>query len=96
MRTLWGNVLLEIVPTPQTTQGGLALPQNAQQAPKDVLTGKVIEVGSGSLAFDGSPIPMEPGIVKDATILFNRYEAKKVPNSKDQYIVDQRHILAVL
>jgi co-chaperonin GroES (HSP10) len=90
---LWGNVLIRATPLTRTTKSGIELPEEAKT--KNTIAGVVISVGTGSLAFDGTPIPMK--IVVGNKVLFKKYEAELVTIAGESlFLVDQRQVLAVL
>jgi chaperonin GroES len=93
-RPLWGNVLIRPIPFTRKTKSGIELPENTAQTP-NVLQGRIISVGAGSIAFDGSPIEME--VKPGETVIFKKYEAVEIPlNNEILYLVDQRQIAVVL
>lgn len=94
-RPLWGNILVRAIKEPETntTKNGIEIP-NAS-TPSNTITGIVISTGSGSLAFDGSPIPME--IRPGDTVVFKKYEAEEISLNKEKlWMVDQRQVIGVL
>lgn len=91
-RPLWGNCLVRVEAIPTKTKSGIELPDNAPKG--NTLTGKVIAAGSGSIAFDGSPIPME--VEPGTRVIFKVYEAEPVSvGGESLYLVDQRQIIFV-
>ena len=91
-RPLFGNVIIQPI-IHEKTASGLVLPDANQNDP--IQKGKVIAVGSGSLAFDGSPIEME--VRPDDTVLFKTMGAHKVKyDGEDCFVIEQRDILVVL
>jgi co-chaperonin GroES (HSP10) len=94
-RPLWGNVLIRPEAPSQKTKSGIEMPDS--QTKGNTLIGKIVEIGAGSLAWDGSPIPIEPGITREATVIFKKYEAEEVHlNGETLYLVDQRQVMMVL
>lgn len=93
MQPLWGNVLIRPISYEKTTKSGLVLPDSAQN--KRVLKGVIITVGDGSLALDGSLIPMK--VKAGDIVLFKKYEAEEVPfNNETLILLDQRQILTTV
>lgn len=93
-KPLWGNILIRRESGVRKTKGGIDLPENVFQG--HAHPGTVIAIGSGSLAFDGSPIEIEPALVPGARVVFLDYEAHEVTVEKEQFwLVDQRQIVYV-
>ena len=92
MRPLFGNVIIKPI-TEEKTEGGLYRPESAQNDP--IQKGEVIATGSGSIAFDGSPIEMEVHVGE--IVLYKANGAYKIKvDKKDHYIVEQRDIVTVV
>jgi co-chaperonin GroES (HSP10) len=90
---LWGNVLIRPIPFTRKTKSGIELPENTAQTP-NVLQGRIISIGEGSLAFDGSVIPMK--VKAGETVAFKKFEAVEIPlNNETLYLVDQRQIVTI-
>lgn len=92
MRPLFGNVIIKPI-TEEKTEGGLYRPESAQNDP--IKKGEVISVGSGSLAYDGSPIEME--VHGGETVLYKANLAYPIKIGKENhFIIEQRDIVAVV
>lgn len=86
---MWGNVLIETIAT--TTKGGITLPENLQNQ-DHTARGRIVAAGPGSIAFDGSIIPMECKV--GDIVVFKKYEAEPIKNEdKNFFLVDQRQIM---
>lgn len=83
------RLLVQLDKPEQRTQGGIIIPDTAQNAPQ---RGIVIAAGSGGLAEDGSTMPM---FVKAGDkILFAKYSGTEVKiNGVDYLIISQRDVL---
>ena len=92
-RPLFGNVLIRPIKNENKTRSGLVLPESIPQG--NTLRGIVIAVGTGSLATDGTVIPMELHV--SDLVVFKKYEAEPVELNGDQYyLVDQRQVMSIV
>lgn len=92
MRVLFGYVLIKPV-TKEKTDAGLFLP-DAQQN-EAVKHGKIVSIGTGSIAMSGNGIPME--VQPNEEVLFRVGGAQKIKyKGEDHYIIEQRDIFMVL
>lgn len=88
-----GNRVLVERTAAQTTKGGILLPDNAQEKPKE---GTVIAVGPGSLNDEGKIIPMHVKV--GDRVLFSKYTGTdvKTDDDKDLLILPEDDILGIL
>lgn len=94
-RPLWGNCLIRKEATAKKTKQGIYLPENTQDT-RHAHHGTIIAIGSGSLAFDGSPIEIESGLKPGVEVIYLDFEAHEVEIAKEiLYLVDQRNIIYV-
>lgn len=92
-RPLWGQVLVKPLTEQKETETGIILPETVQN-PR-VSKGQVEATGSGSLAFDGSPIEME--VKYGDKIVYRKYNAEEIQvDGQTMFIVDQKDVLGVL
>lgn len=88
-----GNRLLVQRSKPQTTKGGILLPDSAQEKPKE---GVVVAVGPGKMNEDGKVEPMNVKV--GDKVLFSSYAGTevKINGSEDELILSEDDILGVL
>ena len=91
-RPLWGYVLIRPLAKQTKTQSGIILPDSATDS--ELLDGEVVAVGSGGMASNGDPIPMEINITWQ--VVFPKWSAKEIHvDGQKMYVVEQREILGV-
>lgn len=91
-RPLWGYCLIRPENQVKKTPGGIELPDGAPNG--NTHTGIILAKGSGSLAFDGSPIPME--VEPGAKVIYLKNQAEEVTLENEKLdLVDQRAIIYV-
>jgi chaperonin GroES len=92
LRPLDNRVVVERLDSEEKSEGGIYLPENAQEAPAQ---GKVLHVGRGKLQSDGSIQPMEVKV--GDTIVFGKYSGTEVKiDGKQVLVMREEDILAVL
>ena len=93
LRPLWGNVLIRELPRTNVTKSGIQLPDQPQNT--KTLRGTIIAAGDGSVAFDGTLVPMKVAV--GDVVLFKTYEAEETNvNGERMFLVDQRQILSTI
>lgn len=90
-----GNRVLIQRSKPQTTKGGILLPETAKEKPKE---GIVLSVGQGKLDESGNHQPMHVKI--GDRVLFSSYSGTEVKNpetNEDEYLImSEDDILGIL
>lgn len=88
-----GNRVLVERTAAQTKKGGILLPDNAQEKPKE---GTVIAVGPGARSDEGKIIPMNVKV--GDRVLFSKYTGTdvKTDDDKDLMILPEDDILGIL
>ena len=88
---LHDRVLIKRIGSSETTEGGIIIPDTAQERPQE---GEVVAVGKGRILSDGSVKPVNVK-VKDK-ILFGKYGgAEIVIGGEDYLILKEDEILAI-
>ncbi|MEQ8319106.1 MAG: co-chaperone GroES [Rhodospirillales bacterium] len=91
-RPLHDRVLVRRVESEQKTAGGIIIPDTAQEKPME---GKVIAVGSGHKADDGSVTKLD--VKKGDKILFGKWSGTEVKvDGEDLIIMKESDILGVI
>ena len=89
---LGDKVVIKRLHAEEKTQGGLVLPDSAQEKPQQ---GRVLSVGDGRLLADGSRT--KPQISEGDRVLFANYAGSEVIVDDDELLVmSEDDILAVL
>ena len=92
IRPLHDRVMVERNEAEKKTAGGIVLPDNAKEKPKE---GTVIAVGSGRLLENGEVKALE--VKKDDRVLFDAYAGSEVKlGGKEYLILTEKEILAVI
>jgi chaperonin GroES len=92
IRPLQDRVLIKRVDEEQKTKGGIIIPDTAKEKPAE---GKVIAVGPGAVAKDGSLRKLE--VKKGDRVLFGKYSGSDIKlDGEDHLIMREEDILAVL
>ena len=92
LKPLGDKVIVEVLGAKDRSQGGLYLPDSAQEKPQEA---KVLAVGSGKVLANGKVIP--PEIKTGDTVLFGKYSGSEVKlDGKELLIINQDDVLAVI
>ncbi|UCH27109.1 MAG: co-chaperone GroES [Trueperaceae bacterium] len=92
LKPLGDKVIVEVIDEPQTTAGGIVLPDSAKEKSQ---RGKVLAVGSGKLLDNGERVPLE--IKEGDTIVFAKYGGTEVNlEGKELMILSERDVHAVV
>jgi chaperonin GroES len=76
----------------EKTSGGIIIPDSAKEKPQ---RGKVVAVGKGKIAEDGSVRPLE--LKAGDTVLFGKYSGTEVKiENEDRLIMREDDVLAVI
>ncbi|MBI3312530.1 MAG: co-chaperone GroES [Candidatus Omnitrophica bacterium] len=92
LKPLGDKVIVEVLGAKDKTQGGLYLPDSAQEKPQEA---KVLAVGSGKVLPNGKVVP--PDLKAGDTVLFGKYSGNEVKvDGKEMLIINQDDVLAVI
>ncbi len=92
IRPLHDKVLAKRVDMPNTTKGGIIIPETATEKPQE---GEVVAVGTGRILQDGKVVPLE--VKKGDKILFSKYGGNEIFIEGQEYLIlDENDILAVV
>ena len=92
LRPLHDKVVVERSEAVDVTPGGIVLPDNAKDKPKQ---GTVIAVGTGTTLTDGTIKPLE--VKKGDQVLFGGYAGSEVKiEGKEYVIMSENEIFAVI
>jgi len=91
-RPLHDRVLVKRVDQDERTAGGIIIPDTVQEKPME---GKVIAVGSGVTAEDGTVTPLD--VTKGDHILFGKWSGNEVKiDGDDLLIMKESDILGII
>lgn len=92
LKPLGERIVVEPNKEEEKSDGGIILPDTAQQKPQK---GKVVAVGSGKLLENGKRIP--PEVKVGDTIIYSKYGGTEAKFEKKEYLIlDERDILAII
>ena len=92
VRPLDDRVLIKPSEADERTTSGIFLPEGAKEKP---MTGKVIAVGPGKLADDGTRMPVT--VKKGDTVLFGKYGGTEIELDGDEYqILRENELLGIV
>ena len=92
VRPLNDKVLIKRVDAPETTKGGIIIPDTATEKPQE---GEVVAVGKGKVLENGTVMPLD--VKKGDKVLFGKYGGTEINFKGDDYIiVDENDILAII
>lgn len=92
LRPLHDRIIVERLAEDEKTKGGIIIPDSAKEKPQ---RGKVLAVGKGKIAEDGSVRPLD--IKKGDTILFGKYSGTEIKiENEDRLIMREDDVLAVI
>ena len=91
-RPLHDRVLVERIDEDEKTAGGVIIPDTAKEKPSE---GKVIAVGSGTKAEDGSVTPLD--VKSGDKILFGKWSGTEVTvDGKELLIMKESDVLGII
>ena len=91
-RPLHDRVLVERIDEDEKTAGGLIIPDTAKEKPSE---GKVVAVGSGTKAEDGSVTPLD--VKSGDKILFGKWSGTEVTvDGKELLIMKESDVLGII
>jgi chaperonin GroES len=82
LRPLHDRILVERVEEEEKTQGGIIIPDSAKEKPAE---GKVVAVGEGKVAENGTKTPLELKV--GDRILFGKYSGTEVKIEGQEYLI---------
>jgi chaperonin GroES len=92
IRPLQDRILVKRVAEEEKTKGGIIIPDTAKEKPVE---GKVVAVGRGKVAEDGSLRELE--VKKGDTVLFGKYSGTEVKiDGEEHLIMREDDILGVI
>lgn len=92
VQPLYDRILVKRIGSEEKTQGGIIIPETAQEKP---LEGKVEAVGQGKLLDNGTIRPLD--VKKGDTVLFSKYGGNDINIDGEEYLIlREDDILAVL
>ena len=91
-RPLHDRVLVERIDEDEKTAGGIIIPDTAKEKPS---VGKVVAVGSGTKAEDGSVTPLD--VKSGDKILFGKWSGTEVTvDGKELLIMKESDVLGII
>lgn len=92
VRPIRDRVLIKPLDAETTTKSGIVIPDNAQEKP---MQGKVLGVGTGKIAEDGTIVPL---VVKSGdTIMYGKFAGQTVKiNNEEHLILKEEEIMAIV
>ncbi len=92
LRPLYDRVLAKRLASEEKTKGGIIIPEAAKEKP---LEGKVVAVGRGKIAEDGSIRELD--VKKGDRILFGKYAGTEVKIDGDELVIlREDDVLAII
>ena len=82
LQPLGDRVVIKPLPQEEVTKGGIVLPDTVKEKPQE---GKVIAVGPGKIAEDGSRIAME--VKAGDTVVYAKYAGTEIKEAGDELII---------
>ena len=91
VRPLHDKILVKRIQTPQTTKGGIVIPDTVKEKPQE---GKVISVGKGRVQENGKVMPLE--VKTGDKILFSKYGGTEITIDGEEYLIlEENDVLAI-
>ncbi|MDA2919576.1 co-chaperone GroES [Desulfobacterota bacterium AH_259_B03_O07] len=91
VRPLHDKILVKPIDTPQTTKGGIVIPETVKEKPQE---GKVVAVGKGRISEKGKVVPLE--VKKGDTVLYSKYGGTEINIEDEEYLIlDENDVLAL-
>ena len=92
VQPLYDRILVKRIGSEEKTQGGIIIPETAQEKP---LEGKVEAVGQGKLLDNGTIRPLD--VKKGDTVLFSKYGGNDINIDGEEYLIlTEDDVLAVI
>jgi chaperonin GroES len=91
IRPLHDKILVKRIDVPQTTKGGIVIPDTVKEKPQE---GKVVAVGNGRILEDGKVVPLE--VKNGDTVLFSKYGGTEIFIEGEEYLIlEENDVLAI-
>ncbi len=91
VRPLHDKILVKPIDTPQTTKGGIVIPDTVKEKPQE---GKVVAAGKGRISEDGKVVPLD--VKKGDTVLYSKYGGTEINIEGEEYLIlDENDVLAI-
>jgi chaperonin GroES len=92
LKPLGDRVIIERIEEEEKTASGIIVPESAKEKPQQ---GRVVAVGKGRVADNGSVIPLD--VKEDDKIVFQKYAGTELKHEgKDYLILREDDILAII
>lgn len=92
VRPLHDKVLVKRIDIPETTEGGIVIPDTVADKP---LEGEIITVGNGHIQKDGSVTPLD--VKKGDNVLFAMYAGTEITLEGEEHVIlNESDILAII
>ena len=92
VKPLGNKVLVRRDDAPETTEGGIIIPDTANEKP---LEGVVVSVGDGAILQNGKKVAMT--VKKGDVVFFGPYSGTEITlEGKDHVIIDENEIIAIV
>jgi chaperonin GroES len=92
IRPLGSKVLVRRDDAPDTTEGGIIIPDTSNEKP---LEGEVVAVGDGAILQNGTKVAMT--VKKGDIVFFGPYSGTEITlEGKDHVIIDENEIIAIV
>ena len=92
LKPIGDKIIVERIEPESKTKGGIVLPDNAKEKPKE---GKIIAIGEGKLLDNGSRVA--PSVKVGEKVIFTSFAGSEVKiDNKEFLIMNEEDILAVV
>ncbi len=92
IRPLQDRILVKRIDEDEKSKGGIIIPDSAKEKPQE---GKVVAVGAGRIAEDGTQRPLD--VSKGDKILFSKYGGTEVNlDGEEHLIIREDDILGII
>ncbi|MEW6026579.1 MAG: co-chaperone GroES [Planctomycetota bacterium] len=92
LKPIGDKIIVERIEPENKTKGGIVLPDNAKEKPKE---GKIIAIGEGKLMDNGSRVA--PSVKVGERVIFTSFAGSEVKiDNKEYLIMNEEDILAVV
>ncbi|MEK7309207.1 MAG: co-chaperone GroES [Planctomycetota bacterium] len=92
LKPIGDKIIVERIEPENKTKGGIVLPDNAKEKPKE---GKIIAIGEGKLMDNGSRVA--PSVKVGEKVIFTSFAGSEVKiDNKEFLIMNEEDILAVI
>jgi chaperonin GroES len=92
IRPLHDRIVVDRLDEGEQKSGGIIIPDSAKEKPQ---RGVVVAAGSGRIAKDGKPVPLD--VKAGDQVLFGKYSGQEIRlDGKDLFIMKEDDVLAVI